>query len=124
MKIRAKRTGSGYRSQFEEAVAQDLESKGAAFSYEVDRVAYYKEYIPDFVLDNGIIIEAKGYLEDSDRTKHLLIKRQRPDLDIRFVFQNPRCRLSKKSKTTYAGWAKKHGFKWAEKEVPKEWINE
>ena len=56
--------------------------------------------------------------------KHLLIKQQKPDLDIRFVFQNPNAKLTKKSKTTYSMWADKNGFKWSNKDIPDGWINE
>jgi len=46
------------------------------------------------------------------------------ELDIRFVFSNSRNKLNKKSKTTYADWCDKHGFKWADKQIPKSWIDE
>lgn len=54
--------------------------------------------------------------------KHLHIKAEHPDLDIRFVFSNSKQRISKTSKTTYADWCLKHGFQYADKEVPKEWL--
>jgi hypothetical protein len=47
-----------------------------------------------------------------------------PELDIRFVFGNAQTRLSKRSATTYAAWCDKHGFKWAHKHVPDEWLEE
>ena len=77
-------------------------------------------YTPDFVLPNGVIVECKGRLTVHDRTKHLMIKAQHPELDIRFVFQynNP---ITKGSKTRYTDWAEKHGFLWAMKYIPKEW---
>jgi hypothetical protein len=75
----------------------------------------------DFELPNGIIIEVKGWFKPADRTKHLSIKKQHPDLDIRFLFDNANKRLSKTSRTTYAQWCQKHGFKYAEKTIPKEW---
>ena len=37
-------------------------------------------YTPDFILPNGILIEAKGLFETADRKKHLLIKKQYPQL--------------------------------------------
>lgn len=73
---------------------------------------------------NGIIIEAKGLFETKDRQKHLLIKKQYPHLDIRFVFQNPKNTLYKGSKTTYADWCDKNGFKWATKLIPATWFKE
>lgn len=83
-----------------------------------------KKYHPDFQLKNGIYIEAKGWFKAADRTKHLCIKYQHPQLDIRFVFSNSRTKIDKKSKTTYGDWCKKNGFRFADKVVPKEWIEE
>jgi hypothetical protein len=82
------------------------------------------KYTPDFKLSNGIYIETKGRFLLDDRKKHLYIKEQYPDLDIRFVFQNPKTKLYKGSKTTYANWCDKHGFKWAAKTIPLDWIEE
>ncbi|MBZ5882545.1 endonuclease I, partial [Escherichia coli] len=59
-----------------------------------------------------------------DRQKHLLINAQHPELDIRFVFSNPKARISKTSQTTYADWCERHGFKYAAKVIPQEWIDE
>ena len=97
--------------------------------YESEKLAYVipaskHTYNPDFKLPNGIFIETKGRFTLEDRKKHLLIKAQKPDLDIRIVFQNPNAKLNKRSKTTYGMWADKNGFKWATKQVPIEWINE
>ena len=60
----------------------------------------------------------------SDRTKHLLIKEQYPDLDIRFLFQNANNLLRKGSKTRYSDWCEKHGFLYAHKEIPNQWLTE
>ena len=59
-----------------------------------------------------------------DRTKHLLIQKQYPELDLRFVFTNSRQKLYKGSKTTYAAWCEKHGFLYAERSIPELWMNE
>lgn len=119
----------GYRSGLEVEVGKDLESRGVPVEYEPYSIEYEqppkkRRYTPDFVLPNGIIIETKGRFVTSDRQKHLYIKASRPDLDIRFVFTNPHARISKVSKTTYAAWCDKHGFKWAEKRVPDAWLLE
>lgn len=81
-------------------------------------------YKPDFVLPNGIILEVKGFFEAADRTKHLLVKQQYPDLDIRFIFTNSKARLNSTSKTTYADWCRKNDFLYADKRVPQEWLAE
>ena len=121
----------GYRSGTEARIAEELERayvkfdyepKGAVVKYEVP--AKPVRYLPDFVLENGIIIEVKGLFTPKDRKKHLLIKDQYPELDIRFVFSNPKQRLSKASKTTYAKWCEKNGFQYANGSIPARWIAE
>jgi len=118
-----------FRSGLEKSIAQRLVKMGVDFSYEEEKISYEvptrsAKYTPDFILPNGIIIEAKGRFLTADRKKHLLIKDQHPDYDIRFVFSNSRQRISKTSKTTYAKWCESKGFLFADKEIPKEWINE
>ena len=100
-----------------------------SFTYETLKIPYTipassHTYTPDFVLENGIIIESKGLFSVEDRKKHLLVKAQHPEYDIRFVFQNPNTKLYKGSPTTYAMWAEKNGFKWAKKTIPEEWLKE
>jgi len=118
---------SDFRSGLEFEVAKQLEDAGITYEYEETRVEYQKpvsKYLVDFELHNGILIETKGRFKPADRTKHLLIKQQHPELDIRFVFSNSQNTLSKKSSTTYADWCDKHGFKWADKQIPRSWIDE
>jgi hypothetical protein len=82
-------------------------------------------YIPDFLLANGIFVEAKGWLRPRDRAKMLRVAKENPQLDIRFVFQRANSRISKSPNSlTYGEWADKHGFKWAELHIPEEWFNE
>lgn len=125
----AAQTSNGYRSGLEQKIAQSLLDAGVAFTYE-DQVIHYTKpekiarYTPDFVLANGIIIEVKGRFLTQDRQKHLLVKQQRPELDIRFVFSRSKERISKKSKTTYAMWCEKHGFKFADETIPESWLKE
>lgn len=121
----------GYRSGLEEKVAAELTAKGVPVKFEdPDSVIRYtwpqeeSKYTPDFRLPNGIIIETKGRFVTKDRQKHKLIKEQHPDRDIRFVFSNSRQRISKTSKTTYAMWCEKYGFKFADKSIPDEWLRE
>lgn len=119
----------GFRSGLEEAIAEELTSRGVGFSFEELVIPYVKpekpaKYTPDFVLENGIIIESKGRFLTEDRQKHLLVQKQHPHLDIRFVFSNSKTKISKRSKTTYADWCQKHGFMYADKEIPDAWLKE
>jgi hypothetical protein len=117
----------GFRSGLEEKIAKQLQEAGVKVEYETTKIRYIvpeslHTYTVDFVLPNGIMIETKGRLVVADRKKHILIKEQHPELDIRFVFQNSKNPIRKGSKTTYADWATKHGFKYADKEIPDEWL--
>ena len=113
-----------YRSQFEANFARDLREREIASLYEQDVIQYIpkpRTYTPDFyICDGNFYIETKGRFFAADRTKHLLIKKQHPDIDIRFVFLNSRNRLDKRSRTTYAQWCEKNGFLYAEKRMPEE----
>jgi hypothetical protein len=119
----------GFRSGLEERVAEQLDKAGVKYTYEQVKLNYIKPaskhvYTPDFVLSNGIVIETKGRFLLADRQKHILVKKHNPTLDIRFVFSNSNARISKASTTTYAQWCKKNGFKYADKMIPKEWLDE
>jgi hypothetical protein len=128
-RFNSKAIAAGYRSGLEEKVGAQLESAGIVVQYESFKITYLvpaskHKYTPDYELPNGIIIETKGRFMASDRKKHVLIKEQHPELDIRFVFSNPKAKLRKGSPTTYADWCDKNGFKWASKWVPEEWLAE
>ena len=119
---------AGYRSGFEDDVAKELKAKGVEFTYEKEKIKWVdlkvRTYTPDFVLGNGIIIETKGRFVSNDRRKHKEIKKQFPDLDIRFVFYNSRSKLYKGTKSSYADWCDKYGFKYADKSIPDAWLQE
>lgn len=116
----------GYRSGLEERVSKELAEAGVKYEYETQKIKYRVEedrtYTPDFILPNGIIVETKGRFTTADRKKHLLIQKQHPELDIRFVFQTSRAKLYKGAKSTYAQWCEKHGFLYADKSIPEEWL--
>lgn len=120
---------ASYRSGLEETLAGQLESSGVPVVFEQYVVPYVipestHTYCPDFVLPNGIIIEGKGIFDADDRKKHVLIREQHPELDIRFVFSSSRAKLYKGSPTTYAAWCDKNGFKYADKSIPQAWLKE
>lgn len=128
----------GFRSGLEERISKELKDTGCSFTYEEEVLKYEKpartsKYTPDFIIttrpdgtkkERPLVIEGKGRFLTIDLQKHLLVKNQHPNVDIRFVFSNSRQRISKQSKTTYAMWCEKHGFQYADKLVPKEWLNE
>jgi len=136
-----KHNRSLYRSGLEDATAKDLESRGIQYEYETVKIPYTHPatnhtYTPDFVVTTKsgktIFVETKGIWAYEDRKKHLLIREQHPDLDIRFVFTRSKTKISKNSKTTYAdiceGRARKPFkgviWKYADKTIPEEWLQE
>jgi len=118
-----------YRSGLEAVIAAALALAKVPAEFECMKVPFTqpakeRTYCPDFFLDNGILLETKGMFTLEDRQKHLWIKEQHPDLDLRFIFSNAKAKLSKGSPTTCAMWAEKHGFKWSHKVCPPEWTQE
>lgn len=122
-------TKATYRSGLEEKIAAQLEALGLQAVFEQYEVRYTipespHKYTPDFVLDNGIIIEGKGIFDADDRKKHVLIREQHPELDIRFVFTNSKAKLYKGSPTSYGTWCDKNKFLYADKLIPRAWLTE
>lgn len=117
-----------YRSGLEKVAAAFLKTRQKTVEYEKLKIEWkdlkYRTYTPDFELDNGIIIETKGIFSAADRRKHVEIKAQHPDLDIRFVFSNAKAKLYKGAKSRYCDWCDKHGFQWAHKDIPEDWLAE
>ena len=120
----------GYRSGLESSVGNQLATAKVRWEYESERIPYtprQQTYTPDFIIKGEVskmYIETKGRFLGSDRTKHLLIKEQHPQLDIRFVFTNPNQKLYKGAKTTYGEWCEKHGFIFSKGSIPESWLRE
>jgi Phage endonuclease I len=107
-----------------------LEAK-AEYEYEVTVIPYIvpessHKYTVDWTLLNGLLIETKGYLSDhQERNKYVLLKQQYPELDLRFVFDNPN-KLCGGTKYSHAKWADKYGFQWCgikDVETIQSWIS-
>jgi hypothetical protein len=118
-----------HRSGLEDKISEELKNAKIKAEYEKNRIKYSipaseHTYTPDFVLPNGIIVEAKGIFDADDRRKHLLVREQHPNLEIRFVFSSPSTKIYPGSKTTVAEWCNKYGYKYATKLIPVEWLNE
>lgn len=118
-----------YRSGLEATNMKLLEDHGIKAQYEMWSIHYIIPasnhfYTPDIILPNGIIIETKGLWETDDRKKHMLLREQYPEFDIRFVFSSSRTKLYKGSPTSYADWCNKQGILFADKIIPKAWVLE
>lgn len=117
-----------YKSNSEYNCSCILRKNKVSFKYENLNLNYKweesKRYIPDFILENGIILEVKGRFVLDDRKKHLFIRSQHPQYDIRFVFDNPNRKLYKNGKMTYADWCEKYDFKYCKlgDGIPEDWL--
>jgi hypothetical protein len=132
-----------YKSKLERTNGKLLEDNGITFFYEPKEgtiewllPASVHTYTPDFYIPrkdgSWLVVETKGIWEYSDRCKHAWVKRQYPGLDLRFVFTNSRTRTSKGAKQTYADICEGRGrgifngltWRYADKRIPEEWLNE
>ena len=105
------------RSKLEERFEVILQDMGVQYEYEVTKIPYvipesHHTYTVDWTTLNGKLLETKGYLSDhTERRKYVLLKEQHPELDLRFVFDNPN-KLCGGTKMSHAKWADKYGFAW------------
>lgn len=132
-RTRRRAIAKGYRSGLEEQAAEQIAQAGLKVEYETDKVTYtwperQSTYHPDFKLpskDGGFFYcETKGIWAVEDRQKWHLLHEQHPDIDFRLVFSNQNAKLYKGSPTTYAAYCDKHGFTYANKTIPEEWLTE
>lgn len=123
----------GYRSGLEATTADFLKKLGVSFGFETDKISYTKPaskhtYTPDFVLTKSdgskMYVETKGRFLYDDARKHLLVKDQHPELDIRFVFSSLRAKVGSSKIVTCQAWCEKHGYKCAHKTIPESWLSE
>lgn len=126
-KSRAKK--AAYRSGLEVSLSAEITAAGEAVVYEEYRLPYLvpetrHHYTWDFTLANGIIIEGKGIFDATDRAKHLYVREQFPELEIRFVFSSAKAKIGPGSNTTLAAWCEKYGYRYAHRHIPPEWFRE
>ena len=95
------------------------------FKYQVKPQTYTVDFTIKTRTGKTLLVEAKGRFTSRDRIKHLLVKEQYPEYEIRFLFMRASEKLNRRSKTTYGDWATKNGFLWKEgTEIPKGWLEE
>lgn len=104
-----------YKSGLEARFAELLKKINIQAEYEATRFKFVKvgHYTPDWKISDNLYIETKGYFSPSNRGNLLSFKEQHPEVEIFLVFSAPHNKLNSKSKTTYAEWADKHGFRWS-----------
>ena len=113
-----------YDSKFEAKVAQWLKDHKVKFLYESKSLPYfehiyhahcvacgaedieaYRTYTPDFIIANGLYLEAKGKLDAKQRKKFKAVKEA--GFKIHLIFQSD-SKISKNSKTRYTDWCAQH----------------
>ena len=117
---------NNFRSKFEEDMYNAARRSRKQLVHEPHFIPYIMRgnYLPDFLLPNGIFVEAKGYLDAAACKKMIAVKRSNPELDIRFVFQKANGKRNKRAKLQNWQWAEKHGFLWSEGTIPLTWWKE
>jgi len=117
------RTSKGFRNQFEERLGSFLDDRRIAYEYETLILGYTLEgkYKPDFILPNGIIIEAKGFFRTHAQRALRAVQKAHPELDIRLVFYNQNQKVQGSNLKCYE-WAVKYKFKFSNGSIPEEWI--
>jgi hypothetical protein len=127
------------RSGLEREVFEQLTASEIGFEYEPEKLEYRRRvvrgickcggvdvyqrrnYIPDFVLSNGIRLEVKGRLTSADRAKLLAVRDQHPDLDLRILF-GANNKIHKEKQKRYSDWAAENKIKFAIKVIPESWL--
>ena len=126
------------KNPFETSTYAKLLESNMDVAYETDKLPYVTEhnYVPDFKVGrktrgNGFsffYIETKGNGRSwtpQVRAKMLAVKDQWPELDIRLLFYTDGefgTRRKDGSRQRQSEWATKHGFPFAIREIPKEWL--
>ena len=124
-----------YRSKLEQLTAKLLKDNGHKFKYEDGKISYRsrvrggrcsscdstkttrgRSYLPDFRVGE-VIVEAKGRLTSSERTKFLDIVSSNPGIKIYFVFGADN-KLNKNKPKRYSDWCNEHGFEYGIKQLP------
>jgi len=117
-----------YRSKFEQTIATDLRKRKVQFEYETLKLPFIEPeskhvYKPDFILPNGICVEAKGKFDNEARKKMaIVIEQYRGTRDIRMLFMRDQP-LQKGAKNYYSDWCNARGIQWAIGHVPEEWLD-
>lgn len=109
-----KRKQNRYKSLLERRFAELCFKNGVKAVYEARRFEFVRmaHYSPDWEITPTLYVETKGYFSPRNRGDLLSFREQHPGVEIFLVFAEPSNRLTKKSKTTYAEWCDKHGFRW------------
>jgi hypothetical protein len=139
-----KKKKTNFRSGFEQRVSNFLDTNYVNYDYEREsfiiqtplrknkiecsecgnnKIIQTRKYTPDFFLENGVIIEAKGRLTADNKNLYKAFVEQYPDVDFRMVFMRDN-KIGKGDKK-YSDWCESLGIKchFSPKGViPKDWL--
>ena len=127
--------GQKMKSKEEVAFATQCDRQGIPWKYESEKLMWsppLRPYTPDFILPKKsggkMHIEKKSYLRPQDITKMRYVRKQHPEVDIRFVFSRASKPLGRVradgTRGTHGDWATKNGYQWCDGFLPQAWINE
>lgn len=128
-KIRPTTKGK-YRSMLEAFIAEQLDERGIEYSYETVILRYdqrvhnsrctscghtgvvkQRTYTGDFFVGDKVILEGKGKLTASERTKLLAIRESNPEWTIVLIFDKDNW-ITRNHKSRYSDWARKNNFQY------------
>ena len=99
----------------------------AEFNEVAQRMASYGRFGDDKIVhvETGEIVVPRALVENNPKLRDSIfanLKEQGIENPEQYVVGNSRNRIYKGSKTSYADWCLKHGFKFADKVIPNNWI--
>jgi hypothetical protein len=145
MSRRGRKPTAPFRSLYEEKIATWLEENDVGYKYEAysyeytgpvrrnrsrckdcgsKELIYEGWYTPDFFVESGIIIEAKGRFTAADRRKIKAVRADVPELKDKLVmmFMTDN-KLNKSATKRYSDWAEAEGIDYVVGTIPKkEWL--
>ena len=103
-----------YRSGLEKKFAEALQRKMMEYEpYDVPYVTY-RNYKPDFVYKDSVMIEVKGFFREGDTQKYKAIRDAtmgQGGMELIFLLSDPHKKVRKGAKLTMGQWCDKEGLK-------------
>ena len=102
-----------YHKTISRGAVLDEDGEKVVIGSEKWKVVQWHTYTCDFCIKTSkgenLFIETKGYFKPQDRAKHVLVRKQHPEADIRIIFtQDGKVSV----KTRYSQWCEKNNIKY------------
>jgi hypothetical protein len=100
-----------YRSGLEKKFAESIPPR--TMKYEPYSIPYtmHREYKPDFVFNDWLFVECKGFFRQGDTMKYKSIRDSLNEAELVFVLSDPNKKIRKGAKMTMGQWCDKEGLK-------------